>query len=408
MTGFCDEMSGDKDLAVKNQLGPGPLLQTLLTCRVQPGLVIDAERWAAFEASAPVNSLRSLRADLRQFDLWCRKHKYISLPAISKALAEWLRYRSDKQHIKPATLERNLASVSKLHRLLCLPDPTKDETVSLTLYGLRRQHRGGQRQSLGIRFKGNVADVLGEKPKGLSIQLLMQACENDLRGQRDRALISFAYDTGMRRSEIIAVTFADIEKALDPCAGLVRINRSKSDQLGEGASAYLSPRSMAAITAWASAAGINDGPLFRRVYRWKRKARSARPASDPRKLHGRATWDAAKFKAKPAEPEQIKFGVSDAALNAGSISPIFKLMVNAAFARGMLPEHDDKSIAELISRISGHSMRVGLTQDLFSAGEDIGSIMDALRWQSPKMPLRYNRELAAQRGAASRLFKKIG
>jgi hypothetical protein len=40
--------------------------------------------------------------------------------------------------------------------------------------------------------------------------------------------------------------------------------------------------------------------------------------------------------------------------------------------------------------------------------EDLAGSMDALRWKSPRMPLAYNRNLAAEQGAAGRLMAKIG
>ena len=48
-----------------------------------------------------------------------------------------------------------------------------------------------------------------------------------------------------------------------------------------------------------------------------------------------------------------------------------------------------------------------MNNDLFAAGEDIAGIMDALRWKSPKMPLLYNRNLAAEHGAAWRLLTRM-
>lgn len=57
---------------------------------------------------------------------------------------------------------------------------------------------------------------------------------------------------------------------------------------------------------------------------------------------------------------------------------------------------------------SAHSTRVGLTQDMFVSGEDLAGIMDAGRWKSPRMPLSYNRNLAAEQGAVGRLMAKIG
>src|SRR3546814_16593389 len=48
-------------------------------------------------------------------------------------------------------------------------------------------------------------------------------------------------------------------------AGTLFIPSSKTDQEGEGAYAYLSPETMAAIGRWREAARIESGPLFRRV-----------------------------------------------------------------------------------------------------------------------------------------------
>ncbi|MFX7586134.1 hypothetical protein ABTK07_19555, partial [Acinetobacter baumannii] len=76
---------------------------------------------------------------------------------------------------------------------------------------------------------------------------------------------SVAYDTGLRASELIAIAVEDIVEALDPDARLLHIGRSKGDQEGEGATAYLSPRSVSAIHAWLDAAKIEKGPVFRRV-----------------------------------------------------------------------------------------------------------------------------------------------
>jgi hypothetical protein len=64
-------------------------------------------------------------------------------------------------------------------------------------------------------------------------------------------------------------------------------------------------------------------------------------------------------------------------------------------------------LARLLKGVSAHSTRVGLNQDLFTSGEDLAGIMDALRWKSPRMPLSYNRNLAAEQGAAGRLMAKI-
>jgi hypothetical protein len=58
--------------------------------------------------------------------------------------------------------------------------------------------------------------------------------------------------------------------------------------------------------------------------------------------------------------------------------------------------------------LSAHSTRVGLTKDLFTAGADIGGMMDNLRRKTPRMALAYNRNLMAESGAAAILLKRMG
>lgn len=83
-------------------------------------------------------------------------------------------------------------------------------------------------------------------------------------------------------------------------------------------------------------------------------------------------------------------------------------MIRKAFERGALMDLTMDDVARLLKGVSAHSTRVGLNQDLFASGEDLAGIMDALRWKSPRMPLAYNRNLAAEQGAAGRLMGKLG
>ncbi len=83
-------------------------------------------------------------------------------------------------------------------------------------------------------------------------------------------------------------------------------------------------------------------------------------------------------------------------------------MIQGAFDRGALADLTADDRARLIKGVSAHSTRVGLSQDLFTSGEDLAGIMDALRWNSPRMPLAYNRNLAAEHGAAGRLMARTG
>lgn len=63
---------------------------------------------------------------------------------------------------------------------------------------------------------------------------------------------------------LTAYLFEPVRKS-SAVARLLRIKRSKGDPEGQGATAYLSPRSVRAIAAWTDVAAIGEGALFRRV-----------------------------------------------------------------------------------------------------------------------------------------------
>jgi integrase len=278
--------------------------------------------------------------------------------------------------------------------------------VKLRLRAIRREKGTAQAQARPLRFKGPVRDVERDSPRGLNVRALLEACAGDLPGLRDRALLSVAYDTGLRASELVAISINDILEALDPEARLLAIARSKGDQEARSHS-LLSPRSVRAVAAWREAAGIDAGPLFRRVQVRRYKARAAVKGRSIDSISGRETWDLRKTLSKPAVKARVEYDIGAAALHPGSIGPIWRAIIQRAFDRGALGDLTADDLARLLKGISAHSTRVGLNQDLFVAGEDLAGIMDALRWKSPRMPLAYNRNLAAEAGAVGRLSRKL-
>jgi hypothetical protein len=55
-----------------------------------------------------------------------------------------------------------------------------------------------------------------------------------------------------------------------------------------------------------------------------------------------------------------------------------------------------------VGGVSGHSIRVGATQDLLTLNIDLASVMQAGRWKSTRMPMRYGEEVLAARGGMAR------
>ena len=369
-------------------------------------IVVNEPLIAAYQAASSPHSIRALKSDLETFDLWCRRYNRVSLPATPETVADYLDARAEKGS-KPASLGRYKASIAKIHLLLDLKDPTPASLVKLRLQALRRRLGTVQKQVRPLRFKGPVRNVERDEPHGLNVRALLESCADDLPGLRDRALLSAGYDTGLRASELVAVRVEHIIEAIDPDARLLSIPRSKGDQEGEGATAYLSPRTVRAILAWLEAAGIESGAVFRRVNVRRYKAKAAVRGRSIDSISSREVWDLRKTLPKRAVPARVEYDVGQGALHPASVGRIYRVMIQRTFDAGALADLTTDDIARLLKGISAHSTRVGLNQDLFASGEDLAGIMDALRWKSPRMPLAYNRNLAAEQGAAGRLMSKL-
>lgn len=231
--------------------------------------VIDVAR-RAMSAS----SWRALRADVRVFAEWAAAHGVTILPAAPASVAAFLRDQAEAGR-RAATLARYTSSIARLHALADQPDPTRAELVRLELKAQRRALGVRQKQARGLHFRGEVADPLAAVgPVGVCVEAMLAASSDDVPGHRDRALLSLAFDTGLRRSEIVAARWPHVERSSS--GGRLFVPRSKADQEGVGAYAFLSARTMAALDSWAQVAGGREGAVFRRLHRSDTKVDSKR------------------------------------------------------------------------------------------------------------------------------------
>lgn len=154
------------------------------------------------------------------------------------------------QGIKSSTIRRKVSSISAIHRLSSLDDPTKHSEVKITQRKIYRQ--------LGTRF--NQAYPITRT----LLTRLLATCGNDLHGLRDRALLQVAYDSMRRRSELTSLRVEDIEWLANDGATLL-LRKSKTDQHGSGKWIHLSAETTHSLHQWLSTARINEGLIFRGV-----------------------------------------------------------------------------------------------------------------------------------------------
>jgi site-specific recombinase XerD len=198
-------------------------------------------------AYAP-NTLRAYEADMLEFIRWCGAERKRSLPAAPQSVADFLLQCTDHP-IKASTIRRKAFSISAIHRLSNLPDPTKDSAVRIAIRKICR--------ILGTRF-AQAYPI--NRPL---LNTLLKACSKDLRGKRNQALLRLAYDSLRRRSELVSLRVDDLEWIGRGAAILLR--RSKTDQLGAGIWVHVGQDTAQALRIWIKASGIKTGFLLRAI-----------------------------------------------------------------------------------------------------------------------------------------------
>ena len=276
-------------------------------------------------AYAP-STIRAYKANFERFIQFCEKLNIDALPASSSDVAQYIAQLT-KSGLKSSSIRIAVASISSIHKLNLLCDPTQHPTVKIEL---RRMHRTLGRYS--------------QQAFGITVPILekmLGATANNLRGYRDRALLLLAYDSMCRRSELVSLRIADIQvDKLDNQSQMkIRLRKSKTDQELQGKWIFLTKRSSDAITLWLDQANLIDGFLFRGINN-----------------------------ALDITPE----------LKSNQINRIYKrLAKDAELHQGV------------IDQISGHSMRVGAAQDLMKSGASMPMIMNKGRWSKTDTVMRY-------------------
>ncbi|WP_424140008.1 site-specific integrase [Roseomonas chloroacetimidivorans] len=281
--------------------------------------------------------------------------------ALAKTSAAWTSWASSRgvRHL-PAEVETVVAYVDELAEAGKRP-----ASIRQAVWGIAYMHRAaglpdptkGEPVRLALK---RMTRNLGARPRQAApigeneVQRILATAGKTAADKRNLALVLVMRDLLARRSEAVALEVGNIEPAEDGSA-TVLIARSKTDQAGEGEVRWLSPRAHKAVQDWLAVSGITDGPIFRAVNKGGRVGEALTTSDVPRILKG--------------------------------------LAARAGIAA---------------ERISGHSCRVGMAQDLVAAGAELPAVMQAGRWKSPTMPARYAEKVLPRRGAVARFYEQRG
>ena len=195
---------------------------------------LDADRVSsARRASRAANTDAAYGAQWRRFVSWCEDRGAEPAPAAPETAAAYLTELGAVRKI--ATVKVAAAAIAAFHRAARLAPPTADPVVTEALAGIARRQaadpRCAPRQAPTFTHEDALAmmDAAARRRRsGRGVESARGAAE---RGRLDRVILALAYCAMLRRSEISALVWDDVE---DPGAGLIRIRvrRSKRNQDG--------------------------------------------------------------------------------------------------------------------------------------------------------------------------------
>lgn len=187
-------------------------------------------------AYAP-STIRAYKSSFERFILFCEEYKASTLPADPENVALYIS-KLTKSGLKSSSIRIAVASISSIHKLNLLSDPTQHPTVKLELRRMHRTLGRSTKQALGI------TEPILEK--------MLKVTDSNLRGVRDRALLLLAYDSMCRRSELVSIRVEDIQVSSEdhPTSMKILLRKSKTDQELQGRWIYPSKRSVNAINEW--------------------------------------------------------------------------------------------------------------------------------------------------------------
>ena len=218
---------------------------------------LQEETLINLQNSKASNTVRAYKSDFNDFELFCAKNGFKSLPSDPKIVSLYLTYLSTKDS-KISTLKRRLVSIGVIHKLKGYYLDTKHPSIIENIMGIKRR-------------KGSIQ--LSKKPILISslkkiINVIDDQNKKEIKKLRDRSIILIGFSGGFRRNEIVSLDYDDLDFVSD---GLkINLRRSKTDQFGEGftkALPYFDNTQYCPVLSlkkWIEISKITSGAVFRR------------------------------------------------------------------------------------------------------------------------------------------------
>ena len=138
------------------------------------------------------NTLQSYIRDIEQYEKYVSDNKINYLKVTEETILEYMEYLREENK-KESTISRSLASIRSFYQyLIRVKKIKKDPTMTIE----------------SPKINKRIPNILTSKEVEL---LLDQPKDVDLKGTRDKAMLEFAYATGMRVTEMISLDIDDVK-----------------------------------------------------------------------------------------------------------------------------------------------------------------------------------------------------
>lgn len=137
------------------------------------------------------NTLQSYKRDIMQYEKYVEENKINYTKVDEEQIKDYLKYMSDIGK-KSSTISRSLASIRSFYQYLLKNKKVKRDPTE----GIQSP-----------KIEKRIPSVLTSQ----EVELLLEQPKNvDLKGIRDKAMLEFAYATGMKVTEIISLNIEDV------------------------------------------------------------------------------------------------------------------------------------------------------------------------------------------------------
>ena len=219
--------------------------------------LIKEETLLNLKSSKANNTVRAYKSDFNDFELFCVKNGFKSLPTEPKIISLYITYLSTRD-AKMSTLKRRIVSIGVIHKMKGHYLDTKHPAIIENIMGIKRR-KGSIQKGKKPLLINNLKEI---------INAIDENIKDEIKRLRDRSIILIGFSGGFRRNELVSLDYNDLDFVQE---GLkITLRKSKTDQFGEGSikglpyfdNTQYCP--VISISKWLEISKINSGPLFRR------------------------------------------------------------------------------------------------------------------------------------------------